>query len=280
MRYKRLRYILGVTFSLPLVPIMFVQSRIIRARTPRLPDAQGDAGIAFFEESVESVNLLGIGESTIAGVGVDLHVDGLIGRISAELAQSLKKNVHWKVRAKSGYTVGKVLEHIVPTLKNEKADIIIIGLGANNAFKVTPPLRWERKINQLIDELQKIFGEEIPIVFINAPPIRDFPAFSFFLRLTIGNLMHLLSSVLEDIAEKRDRVYYFSDRISLAVWIERLGLKQQAYKLFSDGVHPSAMSYEIWAKEIATYIDGNQKIKQDLDMWLRVTRTVLEEDDN
>ena len=84
--------------------------------------------------------------------------------------------------------------------------------------------------------------------------------------------MHLLSSVLEDIASKRKRVYFFSDRIQLATWIERLGLKQQVYKLFSDGVHPSALSYEIWAKEIATYIDSNDRIKADLETWLKLKK--------
>ena len=139
MRFIHLRYNLGVIFSLPLVPIMFVQSRIIRARTPKLPAASGEEGIAYFEGATETVDMIGIGESTVAGVGVELHVDGLIGKMAVELANSLKKNVRWKVRAQSGFTVGKVLDHIVPNLHGEKADIIIIGLGANNAFKVTPP---------------------------------------------------------------------------------------------------------------------------------------------
>ncbi|MEM6691861.1 MAG: GDSL-type esterase/lipase family protein, partial [Planctomycetota bacterium] len=84
---------------------------------------------------------------------------------------------HWRVIARSGYTAQKVYEKLLPKVQSTQLDLIVIGLGGNDTFKLTPPNKWKRDIQRLILELRKRFPKT-PIIFSNVPPIRSFPAFT------------------------------------------------------------------------------------------------------
>ncbi|MBV6644814.1 MAG: hypothetical protein KI790_05170 [Cyclobacteriaceae bacterium] len=139
-----LKYLVGSALSLPLLPIMYYQGKKIRAGVPSLPEASGPTGICHCagKRSGRDISLLTIGESTIAGVGVTTHEVGFTGTLATELSNALTTDVRWRVYARSGYTAKKVREKIVPQIVEDTADLIVIGLGANDAFKLNRPSRW------------------------------------------------------------------------------------------------------------------------------------------
>ena len=122
---NQLKYIFHFIYNLPLIPIIYFQGKRIKATVPVLPDAIGPEGVE--GQSDQQINLLTLGESSIAGVGVDHHKNGLTGALAQSLFQKYNSKINWKVVAKSGYTAQRVVRELVPQIGNFQPDIIVIG---------------------------------------------------------------------------------------------------------------------------------------------------------
>lgn len=253
-----IKYILGSILAVPLLPVMYFHGKKIKALVPELPEAKGIEGKSTVN-SKSSIRLLTIGESTIAGVGVATHNEGFTGTLANELSLKLNANVQWKVYARSGYTAKRVREKIIPKITEQSTDIIVIGLGGNDAFTLSSPAKWKLDINELIVAVKEKFGET-PIIFTNMPPIKEFPAFTPLIKLIIGNLVELLGEELNKLISAYSNVYYYSTKITMTDWMNRFDKQARISDFFSDGVHPSKLTYQIWAKDIAGFLLENKQI--------------------
>lgn len=249
----------GALLTIPLLPLLFIQGRAVRKKVPKLPEAAKPEGRAG-EEFTPSHRVIFIGESTFSGVGVTTHAEGFAGALANELAQQFQSQIHWKVFARSGYTARKIRERILPQLKEERADLIVVGLGGNDAFNLNLPWYWKLQINKLIAALRLEFGNT-SIVFAHMPPIKDFPAFTPLIRWSVGNLVEQLGAALAEVVEGKPSVYYPHEIIRLSEWSARFKEDMQPKDFFSDGVHPSALTYRLWAGELARFIAENAREK-------------------
>ncbi|WP_395373611.1 SGNH/GDSL hydrolase family protein [Marinicella sp. W31] len=257
-----MRFAIAALLTLPLLPVMYFQARKIRATVPKLPEAQEPQGVSG-KTHRQRLRLLLLGESTMAGVGVDKHSEGFAGILADSLSHHLEIAVHWQVNANSGYTAEDVRSKTVPNLDAE-ADLIVIGLGANDAFKLNTPKRWRRHIAALIHSLRKHYPQT-PIVFTNMPPIKEFPAMTGLLKLTIGNLVEALGRALAQEITAHDHVYYHARTITVKDWIERFQVDKHIDDFFSDGIHPSQLTYRIWAQDLAQFIQARPETMSTLD---------------
>ncbi|MCR1024907.1 SGNH/GDSL hydrolase family protein [Cellulophaga baltica] len=255
-----LKYTLGAILTIPLLPLLYFQGKKIKKSVPRLPEAKNPKGIST-TTSEKTSHLLTIGESTIAGVGVATHQEGFTGSLANELASKLHKNINWTVFAKSGYTAKKVAKKIIDKIPEQPIDLIVIGLGGNDAFELNGPKKWNHDVRNLINSLQVRF-KGVPIVFTNMPPIKEFPAFTGLIKFTIGNLVTILGDELEKVVKDFDNVYYYTRPVSSIYLIKRYDLKISKADFFSDGVHPSKITYQIWAKDISNFILQSPEIKK------------------
>lgn len=253
-----LKYLFGAIASIPLLPIMAYQGKKIRKSVPSLPEAEGTQGISTCV-SEKTISMIAIGESTIAGVGVATHEEGYTGTLAKELAERLGVNIEWRVYARNGYMVEQLTKKILPKIEEKRADLIVIGTGGNDAFKLNTPKRFYQSILQLIDNLQVKFPNT-PIVFTNVPPIKEFPAFTPLIKFTIGNLGEILGEELEKAVSKRQNVYFIAEKITLNKWIKKMNISADEKDFFSDGVHPSKLTYQTWAKDTAMFIVENSQI--------------------
>ncbi|MCL7763322.1 SGNH/GDSL hydrolase family protein [Polaribacter sp. Z014] len=250
---NKLKYFLGAIISVPLLPFLYFQGKNIRKKVPKLPEAKEPKGIVNGNFN-KTLNLLTIGESTIAGVGVDYHKNGFTGSLSNILSTNLKSNVNWRVYARSGYTVAQVCKKIIPKIEENSADIIVIGMGGNDAFTLNSPKNWDSAIENLINLLQNKFPGT-PLFFTNMPPIKEFPAFTKPIKFVIGNLVEILGERLQTITKDKKNVFYFNEVITLENWSKKHGLPTNNSKTyFSDGVHPSKLTYKIWGEEMGNFI--------------------------
>ncbi|MEM8523197.1 MAG: SGNH/GDSL hydrolase family protein [Bacteroidota bacterium] len=246
------RYFLCSLVALPLLPLLYFQGKRIRASVPILPEAtepQGKVGLP----NTKKLNLLCLGESTIAGVGVEKHEDGFAGTLAKELVVSQGAEIHWRVYARSGYTAARVTRKLLPKLTEEKPDLIVIGLGGNDAFTLNRPWKWRQQVEQLIDALQEQF-KEVPIFLTNVPPIKEFPAFTKPIKFIIGNLVEILGQELTKVAQQKHLVYYNPEIITIDGWKKKWKIEGTAKDFFSDGVHPSKLTYQVWGKDMAYFI--------------------------
>ncbi|OEK00684.1 GDSL family lipase [Roseivirga sp. 4D4] len=252
-----LKYILGTIISIPLLPIMYYQGKRIRKTIPSLPEAKGPSGTVKQENEAKPITILAIGESTFAGVGVATHDEGFTGSFAKAIAASYNTSVDWKVYARSGYTAKKVTERILPKVEEASADLILIGLGGNDAFTLNRPHQWRKDINLLIEKLRKKYPET-PIVFTNMPPIKEFPAFTPLIHFVVGNLVEILGEELNELIKHHPKVYYNSAVLTIAHWSKVLGVPPDKSTFFSDGVHPSRFTYQVWAQEMARFVKENE----------------------
>jgi len=256
-----LRYLFGAIISFPLLPIMYYQGKRIRASVPKLPEAEGSEGNCNADTRKGNLlKIIAIGESTIAGVGVKTHEEGFTGTFAKELSRMFNLNVSWKVYAKSGCTATSAANKLIPKITEKQADLIVIGLGGNDSFTLNRPSKWNTQIRLVIESIKKKYPEAV-IVFCNMPPIKEFPAFTTLIKFTVGNLVEILGNELKVIVKDYDNTFYFGEKITLELWIEKFGLSAKKEEFFSDGVHPSKLTYQTWAKDIAFEVFKNKKIK-------------------
>ncbi|MGB0346303.1 MAG: SGNH/GDSL hydrolase family protein [Balneolaceae bacterium] len=248
----RLRFIFGALLAIPLLPIIFLQGKRIRKEVPKLPEAgnpEGELELGYNQKS----KVLFLGESTVAGVGVKTHMEGFAGSASRELARLNQKNIKWKVVARSGYTVRMVRRKLLRRIDDFQPDLIILGLGGNDAFKLHSPWKWRMEISKLITALNTVYPD-VPIAFTNMPPIKEFPAFTKTIKFVIGNMVEILGIELHSLLKKFKNVYYSDEVIRIDDWVHLLLDKQTPDDFFSDGVHPSKLTYQTWGKEFARYL--------------------------
>jgi hypothetical protein len=86
------------------------------------------------------------------------------------------------------------------------------------------------------------------------PPIKEFPAFTSAMKFVLGNLVELLGKKLEQVVAQKSYVYYQSQNITLKDWIARMNIEHTEKDFFSDGVHPSLLTYQTWAKDFSDFI--------------------------
>ncbi|MBT8221306.1 MAG: SGNH/GDSL hydrolase family protein [Bacteroidia bacterium] len=253
------KFFLNALKTVPVLPILYLQGKQIRRNIPDLPEATGTEGFVEVAGSTP-IRLLTIGESTIAGIGVSTHEDGFTGALAREIAQIHGVSVQWKVCAQSGINARDAGSELIPRLKETTADLIVIGLGGNDAFEFNTPWRWRRDIHQLVTAVKDIF-KTTPIFFTNMPPIRNFPAFTPLLQNVLGGHVELLGEELRKIVAPTNNVYYNDEVISFETWNKKYNIEGDATRYFSDGVHPSRLTYQIWARDMAAFIN-NQLVAQ------------------
>lgn len=248
----RFQYFLGALCTIPIAPLLYYQGKQIKKTIPDLPEAIGMQGKVILPNT-KNFHLLILGESTMAGVGVSTNEEGFAGSLAKALAQQFQQTVNWSVYAKSGYNAKKVERELLPQIQEKSAELIVIGLGANDTFELNTPFTWRKHLISLIKSIRSQFPHT-PIAFTNMPPVKEFAAFPKSLQLTLGNLAVLLQKELTILVDETPNVYFDNRRLAIEEWILKNDPTATPADLFSDGVHPSKRSYELWAKEFSGFI--------------------------
>ncbi len=246
-----LKYLIGKLMAIPVLPIMYWQSVRIKRNMPSLPEANDLTGV--IGNGKKEIKLLSIGESSVAGVGVKSHYQSIVGFISKNLVELKGVKVRWNVLAKSGFTAKNVNDKLIPLLKDEAPDLIVIGLGANDTFQTNHPLLWADEIKKLIKNIRSKYPTA-PIVFMNMPPVRDFIVMGSLLHFFLGNLVDFFSLELKKIVAQHKNVWFNDKQISLEEFRTIGGANYKITDFFSDGVHPSELTYRIWGEKMGRFI--------------------------
>ncbi|NMM49247.1 SGNH/GDSL hydrolase family protein [Marinigracilibium pacificum] len=258
-----LKYLIGVLMSFPLLPLLIYDGRKVKNSVPELPEAKDLEGKCLIDSN-QTFTMLAIGESTIAGVGAKSNNEGYVGSLARSLAKELNANIEWKVYAKSGYSAIEVNNLIIPEIKCENPDLIVVGLGGNDSFNLNTPGRWKNEIERLI-EMLKLKFPSTPIYFNKIPPIKIFPAFTSTMKFTIGNLAEILGEELSNLVNQYDHVFYSAGPIKIEDLTRIDNSEPDLNEYFSDGVHPSEKAYKALADNMAKFIienwDGNSVSK-------------------
>ena len=88
-----------------LLPVALAQGLWVRQTTPRLPPARGHRGR--FGEGSSPVRVTGVGDSIIAGVGVDEQRHALVGQFARRLHERTRRPVEWKAVGFNGGAINE-----------------------------------------------------------------------------------------------------------------------------------------------------------------------------
>lgn len=249
-------YFLYLLKSVPLLPIIYFQGKKIKNEIHFLPEAKNPEGSVNIN-SDKNLKILFIGESSFAGVGVENHKNGFAGHFAKHFGEKFQYNIDWKVYAKTGYNVGKIQRRIIPTITENACDLLVIGIGGNDTFEFVQPKVWRKSVRHLIDDLQKKFPET-PILFAQLPTIEVFPAFTKQMKFVLGNHKDLLAFHLHKTVLGNKNIYFPAQKINVKEWLGNLKEGQTASEFFSDGIHPSELCYDWWAKDCVTFLSQSQ----------------------
>ncbi len=249
----KFKYFIGGAIMLPLLPFMYLHGQRIVKSVPKLPDAEGPEGIVWGPAN-RSLRLLVVGESTMSGVGVATHEEGFTGALARTLGAGWKTEVQWRVYARSGFTLKKLKAEVLPLIEEKEVDLIVVGMGGNEAFKMNTPAGFRRDMQAVIDDLRARFGADVPICFPNMPPIKEFPAFTPLIKFTLGNMVEYFGEELTDLIKGQRNLFYNHEVIRLAHWTKALNMDEDPTAFFSDGVHPSGLTYTTWGTDFGAFI--------------------------
>ena len=247
---QQILYFLWLGLFLPIMPLLYWQSKRVKKNLIRLPEADILEGKT--EANHPPLSILLFGESSFAGVGVAANLQGIAGNLSQRLSEMTDKSILWQVVAKSGYNAQKAAEILAPQIPdNQQFDAIFIGLGANEAFEINAPLTFRKNFLLCIQKIRER-QPNTPIIISDLPPAGQFVALPFFLKKLMHGLISLHSNVIRDFPTICTNVYYENGRIRLKDWQQKLGQNLSVEAFFcEDGIHPSMITYQIWGKELA-----------------------------
>lgn len=241
-------YILSSAALLPVAPFLYLQGRYTRKKVGRLPDAEG-ASEGKFGGETDSVKLLAIGESTVAGVGARTHETALTGQFAKHLSNKIGKTVEWFAVGKSGIRAGETIDELVPKIPGVKFDYIMLGLGGNDVLKLSSPRKWRRDMTKLIGILKEK-NPSAKIFITNAPAVRLSPALPQPIKFLLGHLSAMHDRNTKEFTREMENVFYFHQPTEV---IE---------DFFADGLHPSEKGYDVWSETILDFCISNYGIKK------------------
>lgn len=139
--------------AVALGPLLIAQGKHVRSSIPRLPHAPEPWSGSL--TGPDPVRVLGFGDSTIAGVGVNDPLLGLTAQFSRHLHAELNRGVRWRSVGRSGATTEHLLGAFLPQALEEKADVVMVSIGANDAKNLKPLGATIRRFEKLVDVLHE-----------------------------------------------------------------------------------------------------------------------------
>ncbi|MCL1057633.1 SGNH/GDSL hydrolase family protein [Shewanella gelidimarina] len=222
-----------------LLPLMFIQGRLVKKNTPKLPEAAG-ARVGELGSGPE-VSLLLLGDSAAAGVGVSKQQQALSGTVTSGLAAHFK--VSWQLLAKSGANTEQTLK-MLKKKHNEHAldfDIVVVSLGVNDVLSPISARQWRQKQVELVEFLTVVVKCR-QLILTQVPPMGGFPALPQPLRWFLGKRCDEFNQQLTQLATTAPLI------------LLDFGAELQPELMAVDGFHPGVQIYQHWGKSVVDTI--------------------------
>jgi lysophospholipase L1-like esterase len=233
-------------------PLALVQGLWVLAVTPRLAPARGTEGR--LGDGPDALQVIGVGDSIIAGTGVSDQREALTGQFAHHLGGCSGRPVRWRVYGRNGATSSLVRRQIAPQVG--PADCYLLSIGVNDAVRGTSPAAFSEDLRAVVACLFRQ-SPTATIILAGIPPLASFPALPVRLGQALGRNARALQRAMERVAQENARVIHYE----FPAVIARDGFAR-------DGFHPGPEACALWAGHL---------VEQWLNVDLSVDRVVLAE---
>ncbi|WP_028955992.1 SGNH/GDSL hydrolase family protein [Sulfitobacter sp. 20_GPM-1509m] len=223
---------------LALLPVLAAQGLWVRARVPRLPEADGPRRGRL--GSGAPLRVLILGDSSAAGVGVAMQDDALSGQLAARLGST--REVTWDLRARSGATTAQVLAEVQSAADLGRFDVAVVGLGVNDCKNGVPLARWVAQSCTLYDLLRTKCGVRL-ICASALPPMGDLPALPRPLSTVMAARAAVFDAALIGMVDQMPDLRRVRPDIAITAQV-----------MAADGFHPGPLVYAAWAEAVAAEV--------------------------
>ena len=251
--------------------LLLPQALWVRRTTPRFQGATGDpCGLAVsdaLDESKPPLQLLGLGDSIIAGVGASRHTEALVAQAALGLSETLNRPVAWQVHGKIGADARRIADQARTIDWPSKVDVVVISTGVNDLLGLSTIAQWQDKIVQLIETVRS-YAPDAWVVFCGLPPMQVFPRLPRPLKFVLGYRARHFDESLGQVAGSFDRVSWVPIQSPIDSPIESaadlLGeLPNQSPltpEMFAgDGFHPGPLGYQALGQGLAKAVAASIK---------------------
>lgn len=189
--------------------------------------------------STVPLRLAVLGDSTVAGTGVDTVENSVPIQIAERVADALGRPVEVEGLGVSGARTGDLLE--TQALRVADADVVVVVIGSNDVTHVTPPWRLRRETAALLDALAPT-----SVVLGGIPLFGSADALAEPLRTVVGWYANPLRNIQREVAAAREHVTFVN--IAREASPRFRGVPEA---MSEDGFHPAAVGYGFWADALA-----------------------------
>lgn len=228
-----------------LAPVLLAQGKWLRKTALRLPEAAGPRlGLEVPPAAMVSeqpLNLLVVGDSSAAGVGVDHQEQALAQPLARQLAARSGRPVAWRLVAQSGVNSLEALD-LLARHQIGPATVLVVALGTNDVTSQMAPRRYVANLKLLAAKLMEQAGVE-HIVFTGLPPLHTLPAAPQPLRWYLGRYARKLDGALRAWIAEDPMLRYCSLQWALP------------HEMAIDKFHPGRDQYAQWARMAAEIIE-------------------------
>jgi lysophospholipase L1-like esterase len=236
-----MRRFLPELIALPLLPFLIAQGRRTRRVTPRLPEAGGPvSGVAGTHHLGQTLSMLTLGESPVAGVGVTTHEEAITGQFALALSHRLQRPIAWRACGKNGVTAREAMEQVLPDVPQVPVDIALVAFGVNDTTAFRSASMWRKDLLKLLTALEARCAPRLVLVS-GVPPVSLFPALPQPLRWVLGLKAGVLDAAVRELVPMLPRAAY----VPLTLNPRENGMMAE------DGYHPSATGCSAWAEVLA-----------------------------
>lgn len=229
--------LIGSKFVTRLIsPLLLLQGLWVKKRTPRLGEARGPR--EGHTGDGKTLRLVALGDSIIAGVGVETTAQALPARLSDALAHALDCRICWWSHGFNGARTADLISMSAAPYWAE-ADLLVISNGLNDLTALAGLADFIAAKSDLYTHLRSLAPRAL-IAQIGLPPLGHFPALPQPLRSVFGRRASSFETALVSLIEPMKDVIYlpFTDI-------------PQPELFAADGYHPGPEAVSIWADSLA-----------------------------
>ncbi|SJM72038.1 SGNH/GDSL hydrolase family protein [Psychrobacter piechaudii] len=242
-----------------LAPVYLYQGMKLKKTALRLPEAEGErkGRLTLNEkdspsEDKSTLNIMLLGDSSAAGVGVSSQQEALAGQLLEQLQllpqiQQKFSQLEWALHATSGHTSFDALRRLyVLPVPPTPVDIMIVMVGVNDTTANVSINKWEQQLREIIGLSQRKFGAK-QIIFPCLPPMQEMPAIPSPLNKLMGYKTQIMNEKLIEVCDHYESV------LALPINLNNKDLQPQNF-FAEDGFHPNSTAYSLLAKKLAKTI--------------------------
>lgn len=214
----------------PLAPLLLWHGLKVRKTALVLPEADGPRHGS--SGTGPKLKLLIVGDSSAAGVGAAHQDHALAGHLVRDLSRT--HCVTWQLIAKTGATSASTLRRLQAE-PPAQFDIAFIAIGVNDVTRGVSCAKFLQRQKALHGCLRARFGVG-HIVASALPPIGKFPALPSLLKWILGAQADRFDAALQNMLRNTPDCTHLP-----------FNMPWSAELMASDGFHPNAQAYSIWA---------------------------------